>query len=281
MEFFNKIMVVALIVIMLLLGAPILWGAVGEVRDRSPRFVSRADNGVDLLTNYYEQGPSVETGAELVRYLVLPFLLVWTLIYGVLEGGGGRYLPNKVIMPLSVLLSITSVFSGAFVTISLAVNYFGALGIFFVGFYVLFLGVGAFVREKNWEYKSEIERMNYKESYLQSEADRLGKKILKNLKKSNHGGFLIPSGVGATKSVGSNYNNDVQRFEGRALTDLDKLKDDMNKARKKVKEAEDDAHSLRHDHKILKYMGNIINLSKKFNRIDTKEEKHINDMNKN
>ncbi len=273
MEFFNKIMVVALIIIVLMLGAPILWGAVGEVQDRSPDFVSRADNGVDLLTNYYEQGPSVETGAELVRYLVLPFLLVWTLIYGVLEGGGGRYLPNKVIMPLSVLLSMTSVFSGAFVTISLAVNYFGALGIFFVGFYVLFLGVGAFVREKNWEHKSAIERMNYKESYLQSEADRLGKKILKNLKKSNHGGFLIPSGVGA---VSSDYNNDVQRFVGRSLTDLDNLKKDMKKVRKKVSKKEDDAHSLRHDHKILKYMGNIVNLSKKFNRIDAKEEKAVN-----
>lgn len=254
----NKITIISIVaIIVVAVGAPILGNMLEGTDTDLPDEVQRSENGIDLLTNYYETGPSAATGAELVRYLLLPFLLVWVLVYGVLEGGGGRYLPNKIIMPLSVLFAVTSVFSAHFVNIALMMNYFGALGLFGVGFFVLFLGVSAFVREARWDAKSKEERLFLQEDKLTRKAAKYDKKIYQQLENS-----LNDNGIAANSH---GFENNVLEFVEKDLAS-DQLFDLSKEIRKMYKKY--DRYRTNYDEKIIKYIGKVVRLAKKYRKMD-------------
>ncbi len=85
-----------------------------------PAMYEGSGNGFELAASIFQQQSSSPWTLlhHMALYVVIPFLMVFTLIFGVLEGSAGAYLSKKVWNVLALLLSFSVMLSGWFVTLA-------------------------------------------------------------------------------------------------------------------------------------------------------------------
>ncbi|MDY6777222.1 MAG: hypothetical protein SVU32_01025 [Candidatus Nanohaloarchaea archaeon] len=115
----------------------------------TPDRLDHYDSGLELMKDVVEEGfEDEETYYFFIQFFVIPLVVIWALIYSVLTSGVGRHFPPNVIPPLSIVMTVSSVFSKWFIAIAGVINVLGWTGL--VSIAVLGLVLGAVQTVMNW-----------------------------------------------------------------------------------------------------------------------------------
>lgn len=182
-----------------------------------PSGISTGQSGVQAIQSYLDN-PAANIGT-LLQYFVIPFAIVWLLIYAVLEAGVAQLFGTNISMGLSLLFATLVLFSPVFVTIIAALNVFGATLLFAFAIMGLVIGAEITWTEWQWERMSADDKIMKEKTELENEAKKIDKELRRLKRKSQRGG-LAASRKG--------FANEVER-----LTDETLAADDLeNKANK-------------------------------------------------
>ncbi|MDY6778128.1 MAG: hypothetical protein SVU32_05655, partial [Candidatus Nanohaloarchaea archaeon] len=126
----------------------------------------------------YTQNPTENIGV-LMRFFVVPLVVVWTLVYAVLDAGVGRFFDQKILGPLAFIFGLSTLFSSWFITLAAFINVFGSLGLVVFALLQEWRGQAA---EVSGESRA-ARRTAKKDKNLEEQAEKVDKKISNTLRK--------------------------------------------------------------------------------------------------
>ena len=256
MKLRNLLTIISLLFV-IFIAVPIGMEMAGTMEPEEPTGIGRADTGIDALMNYIDD--PMDNLSNLVQYMVIPFLLIFVLVYVAIEQGAGRFLPNNVIVPLSLLVAGSSMFSYWFIVVSIYFNSLGAFGAAAVTFFAIFVGILNWVREIRWSGKSKEEKLFLKEDKLSNDASKEQKKIMNKVDDSK----LVKHST--------NFENKVYQFCQTSLNDIEDLNDHLKNAKLLYKRNKRNAND--EDKNIIKKMRSVLKIAQKYQKLDKKIEK--------